>query len=802
MTTTRIPISLPAGAAGCVRCVARLRERFDGFDGVEAVQVDGTAGMLDVTYDPALVSFEVIHQTGTDAGVEIARTYRHSSYRLGGLDCEDCATTIAASVRRLPGVSAADANFVAATLKVEFEDANAQNQDVIGMVRDLGYQVVDNADDAGAGAGRATIREYVFRDEQARTTLVALALLAVGLPLALGIGPGWLWRAVLGLSVAVGGAPIALRAARAVRYARSVDMNVLMTIAVLGAVAIDQWVEAALVVVLFSIGETLEGYSMDRARESIRGLMDTAPTQARVLHGDHEHLRLATEVEPGDRIAVRPGERIPADGRITTGETAVNEAPVTGESVPVSKQPGDRVFAGTVNETGFFEMTAETSGADTTFARIIRMVEEAQAQKAPVQRFVDRFARIYTPLVAFAALLVAVVPPLAFGEPFGDWFFRALVLLVVACPCALVISTPVAIAAALSSATRHGVLIKGGAYLTALGKIRVAAFDKTGTLTHGSPVVVEVVAFGGGSEAEVLRMAASLERRSEHPLARAIRRAAESSGLAENLPAVEALELSAGRGIRGKIRGSEFSLGSPAYLDGQDVETGSARGEVDRLTASGHTPIMLAGDGMLLGLIATADEIREETGPTLLALEQLGVRHRVMLTGDRQGTAEAVAAGLAMTEVRAELLPEDKVAQVGRLGQSRGPVAMVGDGINDAPALAAADIGIAMGAAGTAAALETADVALMGDDLCRLPEVVGLGRRTVATVRLNITLALLVKAVFIALAVVGLSTLWMAVLADVGASLVVTFLGLRLIRHRWHDHDDPVFHPHHRPALT
>ena len=442
-------------------------------------------------------------------------------------------------------------------------------------------------------------------------------------------------------------------------------------------------------------------------------------------------------------------------------------------------------------------MIAERPGADTTLARIIRMVEEAQARRAPIQRFVDRFARVYTPIIVTVAVSVALVPPLGFGQPFGDWFLRALVLLVIACPCALVISTPVAIAAALSSATSNGVLIKGGAFLEALGKVRTIAFDKTGTLTRGMPAVTEVVPFGGESEAEVLRYAAALERRSEHPLARAIRRAAETTGLSGQLPEATDLEIAAGRGISGTVLGHAISVGSPAFLGDESVDIASTRSDIRRLSASGHTPIMLARDGQLIGLIATADEVREEARPTLQALEQSGVQHRVMLTGDRDGTAAAVASDMAISDFHAELLPEDKVAIIRDLARSDGPVAMVGDGINDAPALAAADIGIAMGVAGTDTALETADVALMGDDLRRLPEVVALGRRTMRTVRLNVTFSFTTKAVFIVLAVAGLSTLWMAVLADVGASVAVTVFGLRLVRHRWHSHKVTKAHTRH-----
>ena len=577
--------------------------------------------------------------------------------------------------------------------------------------------------------------------------------------------------------------------------ARKLDINFLMTVAVVGAMAIDQWVEAALVVVLFALGETLEGRSMDRARGSIRALMQAAPAQARVLHGDHERLRPADQVERGDRLAVRPGERIAADGQITTGTTSVNEAAVTGESAPAPKGPGDRVFAGSVNEAGYVEMVAERAGTDTTITRIIHMVEEAQAQRAPVQRFVDRFAAVYTPTVVGSAVLLALLPPLLFQQSFAEWLLRALVLLVIACPCALVISTPVAVASALAAAGRHGVLIKGGAYLEVLGKLRAIAFDKTGTLTRGVPVVQTVHAYGGAAKLEVLQVAAALEQRSEHALASAVRRAAADRGVSDNLLEPSSLFVVPGRGLRGELDGVEVAIGNVTFVAAQGVDVGPAAADVEELDAARQTPILVARARRMLGLIGTADELREEAPSLVQDLKDLGVDRRVLLTGDREAVASGIASRLALTDVRAELLPEGKVAQVRSIGERHGPVAMVGDGLNDAPALAAADVGIAMGVAGTDAALETADVALMRDDLSRIPAVVDLGRRTLRTVRVNIALSLVTKVVFFGLAVVGLSTLWMAVLADVGASLTVTLYSLRLLRHNWRQHDGGV-HTH------
>ncbi len=631
-------------------------------------------------------------------------------------------------------------------------------------------------------------------DRERAPTAIAAVLLAAGAIMALAASPDWAWRAPLAVAIAVGGYPIAGRGIRAIRSTRSLDINVLMSIAVLGAMAIDQWIEAAAVVVLFSIGETLEEYGLERARSSIRALLNQAPAKARIMHDGREQMIKATEVIAGNRIAVLPGERFPADGRVSSGSTTVDEAPVTGESRPVPKTPGDSVLAGTVNQSGFVEMIAERPGTDTAISRIISMVEEAQAQRAPMQRFIDRFARIYTPGVVAVAALVALLPPLAFAQPFDEWLLRALVLLVVACPCALVISTPVAIAAALSNAYTHGILIKGGAFLEALGRVRTIAFDKTGTLTNGSSTVAEVVAYGDFGEWDVLRYAAALERRSEHPVARAIRSSAVSVVGDAPLPHPDHLEMSTGLGVSARFENRDLALGSLEFAAAMGVDVSPVEDDIDRLATLGQTPIVLSCDGRIVGLIGIADYPREDAAPTLRALKQLGIERLVMLSGDRELTAGAAASKLALTDVYAELLPEDKFTRIKTLTSSAGPAAMVGDGINDAPALAAADVGIAMGA-GTDAAFEAADVALTSNHLCQLPDLISLGRSAVKTVRFNALLALAGKAIVVAIAAAGYGSLSVAILADVGATLAVTFISLGLLRRRWLDKHDPEFHP-------
>ncbi|MCY3801622.1 MAG: cation-translocating P-type ATPase [Chloroflexi bacterium] len=622
---------------------------------------------------------------------------------------------------------------------------------------------------------------------------IAAALLAVGAIMALTASPDWAWRAPLAVAIAVGGYPMASRGVRAIRTTRSLDINVLMTVAVLGAMAIDQWIEAAAVVVLFSIGETLEEYGLERARGSIRSLMNQAPAQARIMRDGREQMIKATEVIAGNRIAVLPGERFPADGRVSSGSTTVDQASVTGESQPAPRAPGDSVFAGTVNQSGFVEIIAERPGTDTAISRIISMVEDAQAQRAPMQRFIDQFARIYTPGVVAVAVLVALLPPLASAQPFDEWLLRALVLLVVACPCALVISTPVAIAAALSNAYTHGVLIKGGAFLEALGRVRTMAFDKTGTLTKGSSTVAEVVAYGEFCRSDVLRCAAALERRSEHPVARAIRRSAVSAVGDAPLPQPDHLEMSTGLGVSARFDNRDLALGSLEFAAALGIDISPVEDDIERLATLGQTPIVLSCDGQIAGLIGIADDPREDAAPTLRALKQLGIERLVMLSGDRELTAGATASKLALTDVYAELLPDDKFTRIKTLAGSAGPAAMVGDGINDAPALAAADVGIAMGA-GTDAAFEAADVALTSNHLCQLPDLISLGRSVVTTVRFNTILALASKAIVVAIAAAGYSSLSVAILADVGATLAVTFISLGLLRRRWLDKHDPEFH--------
>ena len=559
------------------------------------------------------------------------------------------------------------------------------------------------------------------------------------------------------------------------------DMNLLMTVAVAGAIVIGEWFEAATVAFLFALSLALESWSVARARRAIAALLDLAPPIVRLLRTDGSEADVpVAEVRPGDRFIVPAGERVALDGRVVAGASAVNQAPITGESVPVEKEPGAEVFAGTINGDGTLTVEATKAAENTMLARIIHMVEEAHARRAPSEQWVERFARVYTPTVMVLALLVFLVPPLALGGAWDDWFYRALVLLVIACPCALVISTPVSIVAALASSARAGVLVKGGAFIELPARLNAIAMDKTGTITRAEPEVAQVIPLGNHTEAELMARAAALEARSTHPLARAILRHAEQRGITP-APAAD-VQVLRGKGLTGIFDGEAFWLGSHRYVVERGQDTSETARQAEALEADGKTVIAVGNARHVCGLIAVADTIRPQAREVVQQLHAAGVAHVVMLTGDNRVTAEAIARDLGIDEVHAELLPEDKVKKIEELVARYDVVAMVGDGVNDAPALARANLGIAMGAIGSDAAIETADVALMTDDISKLPWLIGHAKRTLAVIRQNIVFSLGVKAVFVALTFAGVATLWGAIAADVGASLLVVANALRLLR--------------------
>ena len=732
-----------------------------------------------------------------------------------GMDCPDCAANLEKSVAGLPGVALCQVNF--ATAKMHVRGAVAP-QAVTERVEALGYKATP-ADQAPRWQLRrgGVVGFAQFMTSRLETRLAlgggALLLLALGAKV---LGAGELAvDGLLLLALVVAGYPIARSGLRTLFYNRDININLLMSIAALGAVLIGELAEAGTVIFLFAIGEALEGYTADRARDSLRSLMSLAPQRATVLRpcvdcaehrgregytggacpwcGVHETTVDVNALQVGEVIIVKPGERIPMDGRVVAGASAVNQAPITGESMPVYKGAGAEVFAGTVNGEGALEVEVTRPASDTALQRVIRLVEEAQSQQAPAQRFIDRFARVYTPAVVAVAAAVAVLPPLLFGAPFHDtpdgthgWLYRALALLVIACPCALVISTPVAVVSGITAAARRGVLIKGGAHLEALGRARAFAFDKTGTLTQGQPTVTNYRAtdcahVGGCARCDdLLALATAVERRSEHPLAQAVVAEAERRALAHAYAPAESVESLAGRGVTGTVDGRTVTVGNHALFDEAFAHDETLCDAVADAEARGHTAMLLSDGERVRGYITVADAVRPSSRAALDALRAMGgVEATVMLTGDNPTTAQAVADMVGVDAVRAGLLPQDKVEAVRALAAEYGAVAMVGDGVNDAPALAAATVGIAMGGAGSAQALETADVALMADDLAQLPYAVGLSRATSRVIAQNVAFSLGIKALFLALALTGAATLWLAIFADMGASLLVTLNGMR-----------------------
>lgn len=562
------------------------------------------------------------------------------------------------------------------------------------------------------------------------------------------------------------------------------DMKTLMTIAVIGAALIGEWGEGATVVILFAISEVLESYSMDKARQSIRSLMDIAPKEALIRRGQNEMLIDVEEIQINDILLVKPGQKIAMDGVIVKGISSVNQAAITGESVPVAKQVNDEVFAGTLNEEGLLEVKVTKHVEDTTIAKIIHLVEEAQAERAPSQAFVDRFAKYYTPVIMFVALGVMVIPPLFLGGNWNDWIYQGLAVLVVGCPCALVISTPVAIVTAIGNAAKKGVLIKGGIHLEEMGSIKAIAFDKTGTLTKGVPVVTDYYTEPGIDKKDTLRIIAALEKASQHPLASAIIKKAEEQQLEYKNLELDNFSSVIGKGIQGEVAGALYYIGSPGFIEDmlEKPLPANVKEDISILENQGKTVVAVSSSTLFLSFVAVADEIREETKKVIQKLHSLGIQKTIMLTGDNEGTAKAIGHLAGVTDVKASLLPQDKLTYIKLLREEYGRVAMVGDGVNDAPALAASNIGVAMGGAGTDTALETADIALMGDDLKKLPFTVKLSRSSLNIIKQNIIFSLGIKLLALLLVVPGWLTLWIAIFADMGATLIVTLNSLRLLR--------------------
>ncbi len=685
--------------------------------------------------------------------------------RVEGMDCASCAATVEKRVAVLPGIRRATVNFAAGRLDAE-HDPGLPLEEIERAVRDAGY---------GVAKTEEAERPPFWRTPRAVSVFASALLFALGLALGLLGAPEAARVGAYVAAIAVGGLPI-FRAALAGIRARHLDMNVLMSAATIGGAALGEWAEAASVVVLFAAGNALQVYAIDRTRGAVRALVRLAPNEVLVRRGGSEVVVPADEVEVGETLVVRPGERLAVDGKVVEGSSAVDEAPVTGESVPVEKGAGDAVYSGSLNGQGGLLVRATKRAGDSTLQRIARLVEEAQAKKAPAEQFVDRFSRVYTPVVVAVAVALAVVPPLL-GAGFGEWFYRALALLIIACPCALVISTPVTVVSGIGAASKRGILVKGGVALEAAGRLKALAFDKTGTLTEGRPVLSRTLALDGRGEAEVLALAAALERRSEHPLAHAILTAAD--GVEPRT--VSGFRSIAGRGAEGDLDGKRYLIGSPRLFAERGVPLDVANEALEAVERAGETPVVLGDEDGPLAVFGLADSLRPDAKATVEALRRAGVGELVMLTGDAEAPARRVAEELGVS-YRARLLPEQKIEAVRELVADHGEAGMVGDGVNDAPALAASSVGFAMGAAGTDVALETADVALMQDDLPKLAEAVRLSRAAEGIIKQNVAVSIAIKGLFVLLAPFGLVALWLAVLADMGTSIAVTLNGLRLFR--------------------
>ena len=692
-------------------------------------------------------------------------------FRVEGMDCSEEVIILERRLKPLDGLEAVSADLIGQRLHVKYDAARLNTAAIVDAVGQTGMRMWLEHEEPSAGGADMAWRW--------RLMIASAVAIAAGLAISAAGRPGM--AAVCFVVAAVAGGIFPARRALVAIRSRSLDINTLMVVAVVGALLLGEWLEAASVVFLFAVAQWLEVRTLERARQAIRALIDLSPREAIVKQGNSERQVAVDDIRVGDEILVRPGGKVPLDGVIVSGMSDVNEAPLTGESLPADKGPGDEIFAGTINGHGALDVRVTRVVRDTRLARVIHLVETAQASRAPVQSFVDRFARIYTPAVLALAIVIALVPALSGLADPAVWLYRALVLLVISCPCALVISTPVSIVSALSAAARNGVLVKGGAHLERLAGACVVAFDKTGTLTKAELRVTDVIPLDRAAS-ELLRYAAAIESRSSHPIARAVVAHARENG--GGAPPAARVTLVPGLGAEGDVGGAAVLIGNDRLLAMRGVAVNPEVPAILRARNEGKLVVLVAVNGTLAGALALADRARENAREAIGLLREQGIRRVAMLTGDDERSAARVAAELNVDEYHAELLPEQKHALVRELHARHGTVVMVGDGINDAPALAAADVGIAMGAAGSDAALETADVALMSDELLRVPYAIRLARATLRNVRMNVAISLALKAAFLIMAITGTATLWMAVLADTGATVIVVGNALRLLRAR------------------
>lgn len=769
-----IPLLLPGIQNEDDACLSRLETALRSHKGLQRAHLerDKRPVILCLHYDPNTISVEDVRRVAERAGAQIANRYHHDLFTVEGMDCSDCVTVIEHSIGRMEGVLAVNVNYASQKMRVEYDAQKINRGAIEKRLQSLGYTIPTE----GLRSRYQENREVIF-------SVFSGALILIG----------WVGQTFFGLPPLIaitlyvsayvfGGWDVTRHAWRALRE-KHFDTDSLMVMAAIGAAVLGEFPEGAFLLFLFSLGHALEERTLNHAREAVRALANLAPKTA-LVRRDGKEIELPVEqLQLNDVVIVRPGVRIPIDGDVLAGQSAVNQAPVTGESVPIDKTAGDKVFAGTMNGEGALVVKVTKLAKDTTLARVMKMVEEAQTQKSPTQQTVEQFERVFVPSVLIVTALIIIVPPF-FGVPFRESFLRAMTLLVAASPCALALATPAAILAGVAQAARNGVLVKGGIHLENLGRLKAIAFDKTGTITHGQPEVTDVIALKAQmKEDELLSFAGAVENRSGHPLAQAIVRAAQAKGL--SLPKLGDVESLTGRGLRSSVDGQPILIGNRKLMDEAGVTLpADAQQKIEFLQSEGKTIMLVAYGNQLVGAIAVADTVRAEATATIRALKRIGIQETVMLTGDNTRVASAIAGKVGLSTFRADLLPEDKLVVIRELNDKFGQTAMIGDGVNDAPALANATVGIAMGGAGTDVALETADVALMGDNLSKLPFAVGLGRATRTIIQQNLFIALGVITFLIIASLTGLASIGVAIVFHEGSTIIVVLNALRLLGYR------------------
>lgn len=789
----------------CPDCAKDVEKAVSSIPGVQSAEINFGAQKLKVVYSVNETSVEQISKVLSKMGHTATAVSQNSEsnktssstamitsiLKVSGLDCPDCAKDVQKAVSSIPGVQSAEINFSAQKLKV-VHNHEVSVEKINNVLTKIGHSVtlikteaIENVKAAPAESEKNTKTTPSIAPwwKEPRNILLSISAVITVLTLIaewthIGLPENWA-KVLYGAAVIIGGIFPAKKGLSSLRRGR-LTINTLLVVGTIGAIYLGLWEEAALLVVIFSLGEVLESYAVDKARGSIQALISLAPQEATVLR-DGEELRIPVEqVKVGEIVLVKPGEKVPVDGVVVSGTSAIDQSSITGESIPVEKHVGDEVYASTLNGRGALEVRVTKLAEDSTLSKIVELVENAQMEKGDAQNFSERFGAIYTPLMFVLAILMAVVPPVFLGQPFNAWLYRALVVLVVSCSCSLVLSVPIAIVAGVGNAAKNGVLVKGGIHMETAGKVQVVAFDKTGTLTTGKPTVTDVVSLGNISDDKLLKIAGTLEVRSEHPLADAILKLISERGL--EVETIDEFMSITGRGAKGVIDGETYYIGNPRLFEEIGVSIGENIKQIDSLQDEGKTIILVGSSKQILGMIAASDQPKENAGKAVSRLKELGIKKVVMLTGDNKATGEAIGRKIGVDEVRAELLPEDKISAIKKLQESNTTVAMVGDGVNDAPALAQADIGVSMGVAGTDVALETADIALMADDLDQLVYMVKISRKTLSVIKQNIVFSLAVVAFLVISALFGWMPLTTGLILNEGSALVIIANGVRLLK--------------------